>query len=207
MEKHILISAEGNYTYQAEQDNYTPVLDSLVLSKDTVINLYLNPTHASIKFRISDGNDPLYQAEVEIDEKTAMSNSVGISIFKDLTIGKSYPYSISKTGYLDLLDSLILQRDTTINASLSLATGFISRDKNHLNIFPNPAKEEIYVQSTESIGSLKLYDMKGILIRQMECLSSNCTLRLAGIEGGSYLLQIALENIESEVITEKINIL
>ncbi len=198
---------EGNYIYSAVKENYTSVKDTLDLFEDTEINLYLYPTTASVKFRITDGDSPLYQAEVEIGEKKKTTNTVGIAVFDELSIGESYPYSITKTGYFNLKDTLILNGDSTLNAVMLFNTSIIASENEAIRVFPNPVQEKLNIQSSKLLKSVILYDMNGLVVKQSECHSKSCTIEISNIAKGSYMLEVFLENSKKTPTLQRIIIL
>ncbi len=198
---------EGNYNYSALREDYTSVIDSLALISDTLISIYLYPTLADVKFRVTNGAVPLGNTEVEIAGQNELTNMVGITFFEDLNIGELYPYSISKTGYELEQDTLVMSGDTTVQVVLSLSTGNTPAGRKQIEVFPNPVKDKLHIQSAEPIESIALIDMNGSLLRQMECPSSDCTISLEGISPGVYLLKIYIGNKDSEVISKRISIL
>ena len=197
----------GNYIYGAQKEGYTEASDTLSLNSDTLVRLLLYPTLATVKFRVTDGTVPLGNSEVVIDESNGLTNVVGITLFEDLDIGVQYPWSVTRTGYSEAKDTLLLQSDTTVQVVLSMSSGVPGTETLDLRVFPNPANESLFIRSARPIGNLEMFDMKGFLIREIRRPASKSSLSLTGLEPGTYLLKITMENRDSELIYRQINIL
>jgi len=199
--------AEGNYICGAQKEGYTVAADTFSLSSDTLISLTLYPTLATVKFRVTDGTTPLGNTEVVIGERSGLTNVVGITFFEDLDIGMQYPWAVTRTGYTDVKDTLVLQKDTTVQVMLSLSSGVPGKEKQEVKVFPNPANETLFIRSDQPMKKLAIYDMKGRLIREIRQPASQGMLCLTGFDPGTYLLKISLESRGGEVIYKRINIL
>lgn len=109
----------------------------------------------------------------------------------------AYPYVIGPEFYGNVDGgsvTSISETVTTYDDATSLDDNFIS-DEN-FTVFPNPAQEFIAVQATglvESNISLKLYDMKGVLVRETE-IKQGSTLFYIDVRtlyAGEYVLHIS----------------
>ena len=198
---------EGTYIIGADKENYTSNNETLALNSDTLIRIFLHPTLATVKFRITDGTIPLSGAEIDMDEKKKLTNAVGITLFEAMTRGLHYPYSITRNGFFNVQDTLLLNSDTTVQAILSPATGNQYTSRNGFSIFPNPAKENLHIIAPEPISEVALYNLDGKLIRKMKIENMFYTLPLTGIAKGTYFLSITLDTEERETVRQMINIL
>ena len=196
----------GKYFYEAQKDTYKPVQDSLDLHSDTLISLQLQPTLASAKFRVSDGNAPLGNTEVVIGGRKNLTNLVGITHFEDLVIGEPYPWTITKTGYMEAKDTLVLLTDTTVQVVLSPTSGVSGKAAADLKVFPNPAREILFLKSAWPIENMQLFTVECILAKETKCTALESNISIAGMEPGVYLLKITIQNPEKGVICKRINL-
>ena len=185
---------EGPYVYGAQKDSYTSVVDTMALLSDTLIRLFLYPTLASVKFRITDGTLPLSNAEVKIGETIKLTNAVGITLFEDLIIGNRYVYSVSKSGYDQIEDSLLLEKECTLQLAMTLNTGIIKSKKSEVVIYPNPSTGRILIESADPIQYLGIYTIQGQLLRIVKGTESSKELNLTDLGKGFYILRIIPEN-------------
>ncbi len=185
---------EGSYVYGAQKDSYTSVVDTLALLSDTLISLFLYPTLASVKFRITDGTLPLDKAEVRIGETKKLTNTVGITLFEDLAIGNLYPYTVSKSGFDQIEDSFLLDKDTTVQLALTPITGIFKGKNPEVLIYPNPSTGKIFIRSPDPIQRLEIYTIQGQLSRIVKGIDSSQELNLTGLSKGFYIFRILPED-------------
>lgn len=70
-----------------------------------------------------------------------------------------------------------------------------------LRIYPNPASENIKVESAETIEALKLYSIDGKIVFQSAPHNNSITLNLTGLKPGIYFINAQTKN---QLFTEKI---
>ena len=65
-----------------------------------------------------------------------------------------------------------------------------------MRIWPNPAQTEINIEclSGNPIGEIRLTDLTGRLLHRQKAESGSCTLSVAGLPQGLYLLQLRGEH-------------
>lgn len=73
--------------------------------------------------------------------------------------------------------------------------------KNEVNVFPNPASDFINIKSNESIKSIKLYDIKGSLIKTENSSDKTLKLDISSLPKGNYIISTETE---SGIETKKI---
>lgn len=185
---------EGDYSYSALKAHYTSAADTFDLLSDTLINIYLHPTLASVKFRITDGTLPISSVKVEIGENEKLTSAVGITLFEDLEIGPQHSYIVSKSGYEQIEDSFLLERDTTIQVAMTLHTGTFPGKETGLVLYPNPCDGKLFLQSNYQIQTLELFSLEGKMLKNIEGTDQEQEIDLTDLEKGYYLLKITPEN-------------
>ena len=96
-----------------------------------------------------------------------------------------------------------LYSDTQLPAFQELATDVEDpfQSSARIRIYPNPACEQIYIESPEDIFSLKLYNLDGQLVKQQNVYERNVAFPLNQLPQGMYILQInTRQNSHSEKI-------
>ena len=75
-------------------------------------------------------------------------------------------------------------------------TGIVETSAEMMRIWPNPAQTEINIEclSGNPIGEIRLTDLTGRLLHRQKAESGSCTLSVAGLPQGLYLLQLRGEH-------------
>jgi hypothetical protein len=70
-----------------------------------------------------------------------------------------------------------------------------------ISIYPNPAKDQLHINSAIQIGSVALFDINGQQKISKEDCGYNCTINLDSFPEGTYILRIATEkgNVQRKV--------
>ncbi len=63
-----------------------------------------------------------------------------------------------------------------------------------LKIYPNPVSNELIIESTQNIQSLRLYDLTGKAMKHSQVNGIRVTLDMSGLDEGMYLLQVQGQN-------------
>lgn len=78
--------------------------------------------------------------------------------------------------------------DAQVNSLYSgtLATDDLSKIKNNISIYPNPAKDVVFVKSETAITKIELYDFSGKKIKE----SASKEMNISSLKRGNYLIKI-----------------
>ncbi|MDX2189036.1 MAG: T9SS type A sorting domain-containing protein [Bacteroidota bacterium] len=80
---------------------------------------------------------------------------------------------------------------TTPGTIPGTSTGINSGSSSELNIYPNPATEELnVVYSNQSISSIQIFDLYGKLVSESGASEGNSKLSLSGLASGTYIIQV-----------------
>ncbi|MCR5190958.1 MAG: T9SS type A sorting domain-containing protein, partial [Bacteroidales bacterium] len=63
-----------------------------------------------------------------------------------------------------------------------------------MNVFPNPASEQLNITCGEEMRSIALFNTAGQRVRQMEPCGSEVQIPLSGLPRGLYLLRVQTAN-------------
>lgn len=192
---------QGTYIYSATKENYTSVEDTFNLFQETEIDLFLYPTTATVKFRITDASSPVNQAEVKIDEKKMTTNTVGITQFTDLLIGNQYAYTVSKSGYDQIGGDFLLEQDTTIQLIMTLNTHFSASKKPEITLYPNPSSGKVFLQSPFPVQKIEIFSIEGQLIHTFVGQKNNQEIDISEFGKGLFIFRIIPEiNLENPTV-------
>ncbi len=94
--------------------------------------------------------------------------------------------------------------NTTVNTLVQQTTGVRDIYFSDLRIFPNPAKEVLYIQAeNEPISRLELTDLRGRVLLREDAHSLTHALKLNSLPQGLYLLKLYRED---QVLVEKVEV-
>jgi hypothetical protein len=190
-----------------------------VLNDNYTQNVTLSQLTYNVTFIISDGSQPIQNADVTFNSENLLTDYNGIAIFTNISPGTALPYSVSKTGYntfngqlnvtnQNLEQNIILSESVSVNVILSF---------DGMRISPNPANNLIKIdfclpQTTHIF--MGLFDYNGKLIRILanslyesgnNSIDSYCTDSNGKIlENGIYFCKLYFLN---KTITKKLIII
>ena len=83
----------------------------------------------------------------------------------------------------------------TDTISIMFVTGIENAIReNHINIYPNPAQDFVYIQSNQSIKSVSIYNIIGQIVKTKTCNQNKLKLSLSGLPKGLYSIKIETKN-------------
>ena len=181
---------QGSYEYSISHPDFFSTTDVLELTKDTSILIILAAKKASIKFRIYAGDKPLYNARLDMDEKSLNTNQTGITLFQDLTRFEEYAWSASKEGYEELAGTVSLLNDTTLNLSMNLLTKMEDYGSQGLTFYPNPVQSRLFFESEESIRRIEVCDTRAAVFSHQDINKKKASIDMSNYPDGIYFIKL-----------------
>jgi arylsulfatase A-like enzyme len=189
----IFFLANGQHEYTISHPDYFTSSSSLELANDTTIQISLVANKANIKFRTYSEDKALNNVILKLEGDSLATNQTGIALFQNLPRFEAYEWLASKEGYEDLMGTVNLQNDTTVNINLSPVTinGAFELDK--LKLYPNPTHSLVFIESGAKIKRVDICELRGALLSTKEVNNSGITLDLSGYQNGIYIARIYRE--------------
>jgi len=69
-----------------------------------------------------------------------------------------------------------------------------NEDDEKLMVYPNPAKDELFVESPEPITELQILDMTGWVVYEEDNITDKLTIQVSGFNNGIYLLKVVVKD-------------
>ncbi|TNF41553.1 MAG: T9SS type A sorting domain-containing protein [Bacteroidetes bacterium] len=188
---------DGTYAYSLTKTNYFTGEGEARIVSDTTLNLFMTRSQAEIKFVLQQGAVPVSEAKVTVLTDTATTSALGIARIRNLNVPSNFEYHIYKSGFRDVMGSVYLLTDTTLNIQMEMipvnAGGF--EKKENLWIWPNPVNEFLYVSSSETIAGYSVYNLAGSKIK-VENRVENGIIQLdfSRVITGIYFIEISFIN-------------
>jgi len=191
---HYMIRFEN--TGSAEAVNIV-VKDSIDATKFNIDSLEITQSSHDLYMQINDGNVVEFIFEdiyLPFDDAT----NDGYVVFKiktlpTLQIGDSFDNTAEI--YFDFNFPIITNTETTTIEILSSNENLV-KDDIQVNIFPNPARDKIEIQSEFPFDNVLMRNIEGKLMKQVSVtnFSKSLSLDISDINPGVYLLHIETEN-------------
>jgi hypothetical protein len=108
--------------YVIRKPNSKNYIDSVTVSNDTIVNIVMEDGIATfdVSFTITDGEKPIYNAQVILNEDTLYTNAEGNVKFLSLVESEDIPYKISKLNFNDIEGFInVLESNLIVNKVLS----------------------------------------------------------------------------------------
>ena len=188
---------KGIYSYLVNKNSFHEATGTIQIQSDTVFHIYLQRAEAEIKFVIKEGNTPVNNAVVILNNDTLISNALGIARFKNLMVSGNYAFKIFKGGFNDFLGNVNLETDTVINISLNAyPVSAEKQQKNNLvKIWPNPARSFIYISASTQISEIEFINITGkILVTKIHSKNFEHKMDVTPFTPGIYFVKIRFAN-------------
>ncbi len=199
----------GTFIASAEQPDYFPVSDTILVGGDTTILIPLTPKRADVTFSFSDINGPVSGVKVTMSgSRSQYTNSSGESFFFSQPARDKYSWSAEKSGYHALQDSFYLETDTTLQITLELSTMIQKKSgDNHFLVYPNPVYDYLVIDREIPLANpvkTDLINVSGISVCSARNVTLPCILRPKEMNSGIYFLKIHFpEGFANQIITVK----
>ncbi len=185
----------GLHSYSIEKYSYAPLSGSIDLKSDSLVELYLERTHADAKIRLREGSTPVNKALVIVNEDSLVSSSLGLAKFRQLEVNQEYSYSVSLNGYKDREGLFYLQTDTTIEVAMEkIVDGLPRSHKEEVQIWPNPVHDILKLRHSGLYEKASICDLSGRPVKTLELRLQECSIPVGALEPGYYLLYLEGKN-------------
>jgi hypothetical protein len=204
-----VIVGSGNYTYQwsanaggqttakatgLKADTYTVSITDLVLGQVFVDTLILTqPDAINISLLSKTDEDSMRNngaIEISVSGGTAPYSyawSSGASSTSNIASGlKGGVYSVTVTDAYGCTKSYTDTINTLGNA-VGMAKAQQSKD---ISVYPNPAHDYLFVETPARNTLLQMFDIKGVMVRDLNTNANQTRISLQGLPVGMYMLRI-----------------
>ncbi len=172
------------------------------LGSGTIDTLTLTATEIqeetnTVTFNISNGDGAVADASIAINGITLTSNNTGNATI-ELEDG-TYNYTITASNYEEFTGEVVVNGTAITETILLTPLGVEENNQATVNIYPNPTKGNITIESNSKISKLSLFTFDGKLVSLY--YNQVNTLDIKHLEYGIYLLQL---QVGGSVITKRI---
>lgn len=95
----------------------------------------------------------------------------------------------NETGVSTATNSIFIKNTQVEDTTQQVTVNSIKNNQNKLIIYPNPAKNNVYIQSQKTLSTVSLCSLNGMVIKQQKINTNNYTLKLDNISAGIYILK------------------
>lgn len=119
--------------------------------------------------------------------KKALATADGISQFGTSLIdaGNYYIYAVDESGNVSLPSEMV---------TITLPNSIEKTTNNSVNIYPNPASENLQIANCRNNSIISIYNIYGQQIANYKTVSNRENLDISGLKSGIYLIKIQQEN-------------
>jgi len=91
-------------------------------------------------------------------------------------------------SFTDLCTDVTSSDTLVLNITCNNAN--LAQENNVFTIYPNPAENKLFIESTQQLGDVMLYDVRGQLILSMNATSNLLEIDVNNLESGFYFIQL-----------------
>jgi hypothetical protein len=151
----------------------------------------------TVTFNVSDSYGSISAASITINESLLTTNESGIATI-ELEDG-TYNYTITADNYEDLSGEVVVNGSVITVTVILTPVGINDKNQVKVNLYPNPTKGNITIESSQLIKQLSLFTFDGKQILTEQTPSDQ--LNIEHLENGIYLLKI---DCNANTITKRI---
>ncbi len=153
-------------------------------------------------FNISNGNNMLENAIININGNNLQTNSVGAASI--ILFAGNYPFTVNYAGYDEYSNTLtVTNANETLNIILNETVLVNNISENKISIYPNPTTGQFTIDLRGSARprSVEITDITGKLIKQLSIDNHQLSIDFENQPSGIYFMEIQTEN---NIIIKKI---
>ena len=156
-----------------------------------------------VSFNVADGTNPVGAVPIKGATITARQGETVIETVVTDTTGIAeiyvangdYTYTVSKSGYADLIGSFTVNNvDQTINVNMT-TTGIDELAASSVRLYPNPVENKLVIERDNGDETvIELYNVSGALIGVTKTENVTTTIDVEALSSGSYFVRIIGNN-------------
>ncbi|MDF1572664.1 MAG: T9SS type A sorting domain-containing protein [Bacteroidales bacterium] len=108
------------------KNNFAPREEDYEITSDATFGVALTRTHALVKLRVRNGEQPVTGAQVNLAGEIMTTSAVGTVVFPSVAVNAEKPYTITKENYFELEGSINVASDTTIELQMEKSVANIT---------------------------------------------------------------------------------
>jgi len=190
-----LLPLGNDYSFIIEKEGYKPLNGIISLHADTTVQLNMTSLYANLSFEVESEISLTGPAFIMINEDTVKLNSEDIARFYNYPVDSSYNYQFVYNNQNVKNGTFYLTADTTIHINYTITSTKAKFAENEINLYPNPASQELNIQSSHVIKQLILYRMDGKqCMKNAAANTTRATLDISKLPKGQYLITIQFES-------------
>lgn len=176
-------------SYSIEKENYKFITGNLTAVSDTSLLVQMQATLGNIIFDITAEEGIIQNASVLINNESVDFSEDGKARVYNYSFDQWYSYQIISDNFRTYSDSIYLQSDTTLTIVLVLTGLQQWKYNDQLVVYPNPAKNKVFIRSGLPLQNARIYNLAGKLIRQIKnvTLLSN-EIQVNYLKNGQYYI-------------------
>ena len=186
------LPVDSAYDYSILKENYESASGTIVLKIDTTVDIELDLLKYNLEFQIIEEltQQAVTGAHILIGDRTGLSDIAGTASFLSFPAG-NYDYTIEKESHQSYDGNINLSADTSVVIELKWHTNMLQSVSDKLQIYPNPATNELKVSSPFPINNIHITDVCGKTIFQKLCSNgTSITLDITSLATGLYFIRI-----------------
>jgi hypothetical protein len=189
------IVAGTTMDYTIMKEGYETITGSVTADNNKLISYTMTKIY-NVTFTVTDGNNPVENAEVSFAGSVNTSDADGKADFTGLEAG-SYAYYITKDNYQPKYGSVEISSNMTKTVALSaVSTGINEISDMNIDVYPNPTNGVVNIDNIQGYNeaTLKILDMTGKVVHVEELKDVNNTIELEDKSEGLYMMRLELDD-------------
>lgn len=185
----------SDYGFTVSKAGYQSLDTSVnIIDSNVIIQLELKHITYSAAFNVTSGGELVENASVIIDEKTQLTNVLGVALWEDIIPASDISFLVTKTGFNDYSGTFdLIDDDVELDIELSLV-GILSDMAVNLEVYPNPlhTSNVLNIKSNRAIDALKVFNYAGSLLVNKVMQPKEFSMDISDFTSGIYILQVKI---------------
>ncbi len=191
---------EGKYEYKIEKEGYLTEKGEVTVDDDITVDIILYELYTVVFNIKNEWGKEIKNAKIIFNNE---QYDPGEYVLENIVEG-TYSYKVEKEAYFPFEDNVTVDDDKTVEVTMEADGTYIDKPGAYeLSVFPNPARDKFFIESSETIKQIRLIDGRGQILKNIKVGALNTELNVSTFNPGVYYMQI---HTNKKVITKPVQI-
>ncbi len=164
--------------------------ETTLIASNLSKNIALEFVGVKVKFTVVDGQGgPIENAEIIFNGETLYSGINGQIVFSGVNIADSMSYNVTIDGYYTQDGTVDVTENGASETITLVATGMGNWDNPQIEVYPNPAKNTVFVKNASG-RPIAIYNLQGKIIKQFVSTSDVEEINVSSFRAGIYFIRV-----------------